>query len=74
MCKTGNGRLRRALYMPAVVAKSHNPIIHAFCQRLLERGKAPKAVIGAAMRKLLHMVYGVLRTGKPFNAHHGVLA
>ena len=67
LCKTGNGRLRRALYMPAVVAKRYNPTIQAFCHRLLERGKAPKAVIGAAMRKLLHIVYGVLKSGRPFD-------
>jgi transposase len=46
LSKTGNSHLRRALYMPAIVAKQHNPLIRAFCQRLLDRGKAPKAVIG----------------------------
>lgn len=67
MSKTGNARLRRALYLPAVVAKRHNPIIKAFCERLQERGKRPMEIIGAAMRKLLHIVYGVLKSGKAFD-------
>jgi len=67
LSKTGNARLRRALYLPAVVAKRHNPIIQAFCARLQERGKRPLEIIGAAMRKLVHIVYGVLKSGKAFD-------
>ena len=67
LTKTGNRRLRRALYFPAVVAKQYNPIIQAFCQRLEKRGKRPMEIIGAAMRKLLHIVYGVLKSGKEFD-------
>lgn len=67
MSKTGNIWLRKSLYMPALVAKKHNPIICAFCERLSERGKLPMVVIGAAMRKLLHMVYGILKSGNPFD-------
>ncbi len=70
LSKTGSARLRKALYMPAIVAKRHNPLIAAFCQRLLARGKAMMAVIGAAMRKLLHLVYGVLKSGRPFDPDH----
>jgi len=67
LSKTGNARLRRALYLPAVVAKRYNPIIRAFCQRLEKRGKRPMEIVGAAMRKLLHIVYGVLKSGKAFD-------
>jgi transposase len=67
MSKTGNARLRRALYMPALSAKRYNPIIAAFCQRLAKRGKRPMEIVGAAMRKLLHIVYGVLKSGKAFD-------
>jgi transposase len=66
LAKTGNARLRKALYLPAIVAKRCNPLIRAFCEQLLARGKAPKSVIGAAMRKLLHLVYGVLKNHTPF--------
>ena len=67
LSKIGNAALRAALYFPAMVAKKHNPVIRAFCARLAARGLAPKAVIGAAMRKLLHLAYGVLKSGQPFD-------
>lgn len=65
--KTGNARLRKALYMPALTARRYNPIIGAFCERLKERGKRPMEIIAAAMRKLLHIAYGVLKSGKAFD-------
>lgn len=67
LSKTGNARLRRAMYMPALSAKRYNPIIESFCRRLQQRGKRPMEIIGAAMRKLLHIVYGVLKSGKAFD-------
>jgi transposase len=68
LSKTGNGALRKAFYMPAIVAKQHNPIIRAFCEKLKKSGKPAMVIIGAAMRKLIHLIYGVLKTGKPFEA------
>ena len=65
--KTGSSRLRKALYMPAIVSKRWNPIIHAFCHRLLAAGKPKMVVIAAAMRKLLHIIFGVLKSKKPFD-------
>jgi transposase len=70
LIKTGNAHLRNALYFPAIVAKLHNPIIRAFCQRLLDQGKPPKLVIAAAMRKLLHLAFGVLHHQQPFDPHY----
>jgi transposase len=70
LCKLGNSRIRKALYFPAIVAKQHNPIIRDFCQRLAQRGKQGMLIIGAAMRKLLHLAYGVLKSGKAFDPHH----
>jgi transposase len=67
--KVGNGNLRRALYMPALVAKRHNPVIRAFCQRLEEKDKLPMEQVVAAMRKLLHIAYGVLKNDTPFDPH-----
>lgn len=68
LSKIGNAALRRALFFPAIVAKQHNPVLQAFCARLAERGLAPKAIVGAAMRKLLQLAYGVLASGRPFDA------
>jgi transposase len=67
LSKTGNANIRRILYMSAISAKRWNPIVHAFCQRLLANGKCPMQVIGAAMHKLLHLAYGVLKTDRPFD-------
>src|SRR5262249_3217775 len=72
MSKIGNVRLRKALYYPAITAKRFNPIISEFCKRLEQRGKTKMAIIGAAMRKLLHQVFGVLRSGKAFDPNYGV--
>lgn len=67
LSRTGSGRLRKALYMPAVVAKRHNPTVRAFCERLAGRGKTTMQIVGAAMRKLAHIVYGVLKSNRPFD-------
>lgn len=71
LSRVGNRRLRKALYLPAITAKRFNPVIAVFCQRLLDNGKAKKQVIGAAMRKLLHLAYGVLKSGRPFDPNYG---
>jgi transposase len=71
LSKIGNAAVRAALFFPAIVAKQHNPLVRAFCARLSARGMVPMAVVGAAMRKLLHIVYGVVRSGKPFDPHYG---
>jgi transposase len=70
ICKIGNARLRKSFYMPALVAMRFNPIVSNFQQRLKENGKKGKTVVCAAMRKLVHIIFGVLKTGKPFNANY----
>ena len=50
-----------------VVGLRYNPAIKEFGQRLRAKGMAPKAVIGAAMRKLAHLIYGVVSSGIPFD-------
>lgn len=67
LAKTGNSRLRRALYLPAIVAMRHNPAVRAFAERLRACGKRPMVIVGAAMHKLLHLIYGVLTSGRPFD-------
>ena len=68
MSKIGNARLRRAMYFPAMTALRFNEAIKAFGDRLKERGKEKMVIIGAAMRKLLHICYGVLKSGQAFDA------
>lgn len=69
LCKIGSARIRKALYMPALVAIRFNPIISKFYYRLKENGKNGKVIVCAIMRKMVHMMFGILKSGKPFNAH-----
>lgn len=66
MSKAGSGRLRGALYMPAIVATKYNPDIKALYQRLLRAGKSKKSALGAAMRKLVHIAFGVYKNLTPY--------
>jgi len=72
LSKMGNAHLRKAFYMPALVAIRFNPLIKTFSDRLKCSGKSSMAVIGAVMRKLVHLVYGILKAKKPFDAAHGL--
>ena len=66
LSKIGPGRLRKALYFPAVAALRWNPTIRAVRVRLAAAGKPPMVIIGAAMRKLIHIAYGVLKSGRAY--------
>lgn len=65
--KTGNSYLRRALYMPAMVAARHEPSVKAYAEHLASRGKKPKVIYVAIMRKLLHAIFAMLRHDTPFD-------
>jgi transposase len=67
LSKMGHKRLRKSLYMPAIVAKKHNPILAKFYERLLSNGKPKKVAICAVMRKLLVISYGVLKSEIEFD-------
>lgn len=67
LSKLGASRLRWALYFPALTAMRCNPPLQAFSARLLAAGKHKMVVIAAVMRKLLHIVYGVLKHQRAFD-------
>ncbi len=67
LSKIGNARLRKALYFPAITALRSSDFFKAWAEPLRTRGKSKMSVIGAAMRKLIHLAYGVIKTGKPFD-------
>jgi transposase len=67
LSKIGNARLRKALYFPAITALRSSDFFKQWAEPLRTRGKSKMSVIGAAMRKLIHLAYGVLKTGKPFD-------
>jgi transposase len=70
LCKIGHARLRKALYMPAVVSIRYNPVIVTFYSRLKSKGKNGKVIVCAIMRKLVHIIFGILKSGKPFDPNY----
>lgn len=68
MSKVGHAFLRKSLYMPAMVALYKTAWGKRFRERLAAAGKPPKLIIGAMMRKLIHVAFGVLKSGKNFDA------
>lgn len=67
LSKVGHAFLRRALYMPAMTALYKTAWGKRFRARLAARGKPPKLIIGAMMRKLAQVAFGVVKSGVPFN-------
>lgn len=67
LSKVGNARLRRALYFPAITALRCSPFFKAWAEGLRRRGKCKMSVICAVMRKLVHVAYGVLKSGELFD-------
>jgi transposase len=65
--RAGNRHLRHALYMPALVAVRRDPHLKAFYETLLHRHKAKLQALMAVARKLLHAIYGILRTQTPYD-------
>ncbi len=65
--KAGNRHLRRALYMPALVASVREPHLRAFYQHLLARAKPKMPALVAVMRKLLHAIFGMFKHPQPFD-------
>jgi len=73
LSKIGHTFVRKALYMPAMVTLYKTVWGKRFKERLALSGKPPKLIIGAMMRKLIHVAFGVLKSGKVFDpVLHGV--
>ena len=68
--RMGKAAIRGALYLPALTAMRYNPIVKALAERLEAKGKPKKVIIVAAMRKLMHLAYGVLKNKKPFDPNY----
>lgn len=66
MSKIGSAQIRKALFLPAMVAIRYNPTIIQMKERLTTQGKSKMVIIGAAMRKLIHVIFGVLKNNTPF--------
>jgi len=66
MIQGGRGHVRASLYMGAVVAIRHNPVIQAFYTRLVERGKSKKLALTACVRKMLVILNAMVRDNLPW--------
>lgn len=74
LTKIGKRSIKTAMYFPALIAMRHNPIIRALAERLEARSKEKMVIVGAAMRKLFQLAYGVLKSGKPFDPNYANLS
>jgi transposase len=74
LSKAGPAHIRAVLYMAAIVATQHNPHLKALYQRLQDRGKTKMSALGAVMRKLVHLCFGVLKTRQPYQPNYGIPA
>lgn len=68
LSKVGHAFLRKAMYMPAMVTLYKTAWGKQFKSRLASAGKPNKLIIGAMMRKLIHVAFGVLKSAKPFDS------
>jgi transposase len=67
MSKVGKASLRGALYFPAITAMRFNPLVRPLVERLQRLKKPWKVILGAVMRKLMHIAFGVLKHRRPFD-------
>src|SRR5215468_10147932 len=71
MSKRGNDLVRRYLWMAALSAVQHNPAARALYARVVAKNPDHKSIaVGHVMRKLLHLVFAVWKTKKPFDKQH----
>jgi transposase len=70
----GRSLLRSVMYMAALSARRHNPVLRAFADRLAQAGKRPKVILTAVARKLLVIANAILRSGQPWNPQFPAIA
>ena len=70
LSKAGRTQLRKVLFYPAMTATRYNPLIRSFYRRLLDAGKPKMLALAACMRKLLHIIFGVLKHNAPFDPNY----
>ena len=72
LCKIGSARLRKVLYMPTLSAIQHNPFVTALYERLMAKSKNGMIVACACMKKLVHIIFGVIKNQKPFDPAYNI--
>lgn len=72
LCKIGSARLRKVLYMPTLSAIQHNPFVTALYERLMAKSKNGMIVACACMKKLVHIIFGVIKNQRPFDPAYNI--
>jgi len=70
LSKNGDAKTRAVLYMASISAIRYNPDVKALYDRLCAKGKPKMAALGAAMRKLVHLCFGVLKSQQPYQPNY----
>lgn len=70
--KSGDPLVRKALYRPILSALTWNPCLQSFGQRLKAKGKHAMAINCAAMRKLIHIAFAILKSGRPYDPNYAL--
>jgi len=70
MTKKGNPRLKRAVFTSTMSAVNSNPVIREHYRKQLAKGKDRMVAIGSCMRKLVHIIYGILTSGEEFDPNY----
>ena len=68
--KRGNPFIRKMLFMGALSASTYNPLIKQHYKRLVANGKPKMSAMNASAHKLLRIIFGVLKSGKPFEINY----
>lgn len=74
LSRAGPARIRAVLYMAAIVAARYNPHVRDVYERMLARGKSKMSALGAAMRKLVHLCFGAIKTQRPYEPNYAKIA
>lgn len=74
LSKAGPPQIRAKLYMAAITATRYNTHVKALYERLLARGKSTMSALGACMRKLVHLCFGVLKTRRLYDGNYAKFA
>ncbi|KHS84787.1 IS110 family transposase [Pectobacterium brasiliense] len=74
LSKNGPPEVRAKLFMAAIVAVKHNPLLKQFYERLLAAGKAKMSALGGVMRKLVHICYGVVMKQQKYDENYATAA
>ena len=72
--KAGPTHIRAILYMAAISATRYNPHVKSLYLRLLERGKSKRSALCAAMKKLVQLCFGVLKTRQPYQENYALVS